>query len=116
MWDVEGTDEFADWYANELTRTDQVRAEAAIEFLEERGRGLGCPWADSLEGTRLKELIPRGGHIRILFRFDPRKTGLLLVGGNKEDLWDAWYRKMIPVGEALYEEHLAELREEGLHE
>ena len=33
MWDVEGTDEFADWYANELTRPDQVRVEAAIEAL-----------------------------------------------------------------------------------
>lgn len=32
---------------------------------------MGRPWVDSLAGTRLKELIPRGGHIGIRFRFDP---------------------------------------------
>jgi hypothetical protein len=113
---VEGTDEFADRYANKLTRADQIRVEAAIEFLEEIGPGLGRPRADSLDGTKLKELIPRGGHIRILFRFDPRQAGILLIGGTKEDLWDEWYRKTIPVGEILYEEYLADLREEGLLE
>ena len=96
------------------SRSDPGRP--AIEFLEEGGPGLGRPWADSLEGTKLKELIPRGGHIRILFRFDPRQAGILLIGGNKEDLWDEWYRKMIPIGEILYEEYLADLREEGLLE
>ena len=113
MWNVEGTDEFADWFEG-LSRADQARIEAAIERLEEQGPGLGRPWVDSLEGTRLKELIPRGGHIRVLFRFDPRKTGILLIGGNKQVLWDRWYRKMIPEAERLYETYLEELRKEGL--
>lgn len=113
MWSVEGTDQFADWFGR-LSRRDQVSVEAALEWIEERGPGLGRPWVDSLEGTRLKELIPRGGYIRILFRFDPRKTGILLIGGNKEGLWDQWYRKMIPEAEKLYEVYLAELRKEGL--
>ncbi len=113
MWDVEGTDEFADWFGR-LNRGDKSRVEAAIERLEETGPGLARPWADSLVGTKLKELIPRGDYIRILFRFDPRKTGILLIGGDKEGLWDEWYKKMIPVAEKLYEDYLEELRKEGL--
>jgi hypothetical protein len=115
VWDVEGTDEFADWFGG-LSRPDQVKVEASIEWLEERGPGLGRPWVDSLEGTRLKELIPRGGHIRILFRFDPRQTGILLIGGNKEGLWDRWYKRMIPEAEKLYQTYLEDLRKEGLLE
>jgi len=75
--------------------------------------GLGRPWADSLVGTKLKELIPRGDYIRILFRFDRRKTGILLIGGDKQGLWDEWYKKMIPLAEKLYEDYLEELRKEG---
>ena len=31
----------------------------------------------------MKELRTRGGHIRVLFAFDPRRTALLLLGGDK---------------------------------
>ncbi len=82
IWEVEGTDELVEWF-EALDRTDQVRVEAAIEHLERFGPDLGRPWADSLRGTRIKELIPRGGHVRILFRFDPRSVAILLVGGDK---------------------------------
>ncbi len=113
MWDVEGTDEFAEWFGR-LSRRDQVKVEAAIDWLEERGPALGRPWVDSLEGTRLKELIPRGGHMRILFRFDPRKTGILPIGGDKDGLRDQWYRRMIPEPEELCDTYLRELRKDGL--
>jgi hypothetical protein len=116
MWDVEGTDAFADWYDTQLDATERGRVEAAIEYLQERGPGLGRPWVDSLKGTRLKELIPRGGFLRILFRFDPRQTAILLIGGSKEGRWERWYEEMILVGEVLYEAYLAELHEEGLLE
>lgn len=113
MWDVEGTDEFADWFGG-LTRGDQVRVEAAIERLEEDGPGLGRPWADSLAGTALKELVPRGGHIRMLFRFDPRRSAILLLGGDKRDQWTEWYLRIIPIAERLYDLYLDELRKDGL--
>jgi hypothetical protein len=113
VWQVEGTDEFADWFGG-LSRGDKVRVEGAVESLEEKGPGLGRPWVDSLNGTKVKELIPRGGYIRVLFRFDPRKTGVLLIGGDKEDQWDRWYKKKIPEAEKLYETYLEELRKEGL--
>jgi len=50
--------------------------------------------------------------IRILFAFDPRRTGLLLLGGSKTDDWEGWYRRMVPIADALYAAHLAALRKE----
>jgi len=92
VWEIEGTDQFADWFGP-LSRADKVRVEAAIERLEEEGPGLGRPWVDSLVGSKVKELRPRGGYLRILFRFDPRKTGILLMAGNKEGLWSSGTRR-----------------------
>jgi hypothetical protein len=113
MWEVEGTEEFVGWF-EALDHEEKVRVEATIEHLEQLGPGLGRPWADSLHGTRIKELIPRGGHLRILFRFDPRSIAILRVGGDKAHQWARWYEAMIPVAEDLYRSHLDELREEGL--
>ena len=113
MWEIEGTDQFADWFGR-LSRDDKARVEAAIERLEEDGPGLGRPWVDSLVGTKIKELRPRGGHLRILFRFDPRKTGILLIAGDKRERWDQWYKTAIPGAERLYADYVAQLRREGL--
>lgn len=113
MWEVEGTGESIAWFGS-LGREDQVRVEATIEQLERLGPGLGRPWADSLRGTRLKELRPRGGHLRILFRFDPRSVAILLLGGDKVRRWRRWYDEHLPVAEDLYRQHVDELREEGL--
>ena len=72
--------------------------------------------ADSREGACRatgRGSAGRAAGIRILFRFDPRKTGILLIGGDKQGLWDEWYKKMIPLAEKLYEDYLEELRKEG---
>jgi hypothetical protein len=61
----------------------------------------------------MKELRPRGETIRVLFAFDPRRSAILLLGGDKRDRWSEWYAEMIPVADRLYEEHLAELEMEG---
>jgi hypothetical protein len=113
VWEVEGTDEFIAWFA-QLDDADASRVETTIQRLEEVGPGLGQPWADSLKGSRVKELIPRGGFIRILFRFDPRRTAIVLLGGSKQHDWTAWYEKSIPDAERLYEAYLHEIRDEGI--
>lgn len=61
----------------------------------------------------MKELIPPGGHIRVLFAFDPRRTAILLVGGDKRDRWNEWYGEMVPLTDELYDKHLEQLRQEG---
>jgi hypothetical protein len=114
-WEVEYTDQFEEWW-DALTAEEQRRVEAAVEVLQELGPALGRPWVDTLEGSRhpnMKELRPRGGHLRILFAFDPCRTAILLLGGDKTDQWSSWYDQAIPQADELYDEHLRELRDEG---
>jgi hypothetical protein len=114
-WEVEYTDEFGDWWES-LTQDEQDRIAIAVAVLEEKGPGLGRPWVDTLEGSRhanMKELRPRGGHLRILFVFDPRRFAILLLGGDKSGEWASWYEQAIPAADQLYDEHLSELRDEG---
>jgi hypothetical protein len=115
VWDVEYTDTFGSWW-DELGEDEQERIAASVELLQEVGPSLGRPTVDRLEGSRhanMKELRPRGGHIRVLFAFDPRRTAVLLVGGDKRGQWKRWYAQAIPAADDLYDEHLQTLRDEG---
>jgi hypothetical protein len=115
-WEVEVTDEFDQWM-DALARQDLQLVIAAVDELEAQGPGLGRPRVDTLAHTRvhnLKELRIPGSAVRILFAFDPRRTAILLVGGDKAGQWSRWYEQMIPVAEDLYERHLETLRKEGL--
>lgn len=117
-WEVEYTDEFGEWW-DWLSQGEQEGVAAAVETLEEMGPGLGRPLVDTVRGSRyphMKELRPPGGNIRILFAFDPARTAILLLGGDKTGEWNTWYRRMIPVADSLYEEHLRSLQGEGQHE
>jgi hypothetical protein len=63
----------------------------------------------------LKELRTQssGKPLRTFFIFDPRRSAILLIGGDKTG--DArFYDRMIPIADQLYETYLAELRKEGL--
>ena len=115
MWRVEYTEQFESWW-EQLSADEQERVAAAVELLEQHGPALGRPIVDTLEGSRhpnMKELRPRGGHIRVLFAFDPRRTAILLCGGDKSGLWSAWYAEAIPAADQLFEEHLQAIANEG---
>ena len=115
-WEVEYTDQFGQWY-RELDERSRDRVIAAVEALEEQGPGLGRPFVDTVKGSRhanMKELRPIGGSLRILFAFDPRRMAILLIGGDKTNRWQAWYREFIPIAGRLYDEHLETLETEGL--
>ena len=52
--------------------------------------------------------------IRILFVFDPYRSAVLLVAGDKSGQWNRWYRTAIPEAERLCEGYLdARKREVG---
>jgi hypothetical protein len=55
----------------------------------------------------------KGEPYRILYAFDPRRTAILLLGGNKGGE-DRWYEENIPKADALYDEYIEELQREGL--
>lgn len=64
---------------------------------------------------RIKELrCSSDGTLRVLFMSDPRRTAILLLGGNKSGRWQEWYRAAIPTADALYRVYLEELQAEGL--
>src|ERR1035437_3090262 len=115
MWKVEYTDQFEDWWLT-LSEQEQEAVTAAVEALGDRGPALGRPFVDAIQASRhanMKELRPRGGHIRVMFAFDPRRTAILLIGGDKSHKWSSWYAQAIPTADELYDEHLQALRDEG---
>ena len=54
-----------------------------------------------------------GKPLRGFYAFDPRRTAILLIGGDKTGN-DRFYETMIPVADRLYDDYLTELRKEGL--
>jgi hypothetical protein len=72
---------------------------------------------DSIKASRhhnMKELRSVGGNLRALFCFDPRRTAIVLLGGDKTNHWAEWYDENIPIADDLYDVYLTELKEEGL--
>mgnify|MGYP005846497935 CR=1 FL=1 len=54
-----------------------------------------------------------GRPIRIFYAFDPRRSAILLIGGDKTGD-GRFYEKYVPLADRLYDEHLEELRKGGL--
>jgi hypothetical protein len=49
-----------------------------------------------------------------LFVFDPWRSSILLVAGDKSGQWHSWYEDAIPLAEQRYEAYLKErAQEEG---
>ncbi len=114
-WKVEYTDQFAEWWGS-LSENEQQALTAAVQLLERDGPALGRPLADTIKGSRhanMKELRPPATTLRVLFAFDPRRSAILLIGGNKEHRWHQWHQEYIPIADVLYDEHLDELAREG---
>jgi hypothetical protein len=115
-WEVEYTDDFGEWW-DSLDPEEQDSVDSAVGLLEQRGPHLGFPYSSAIESSRhahLRELRiqHRGEPYRVLYAFDPRRVALLLIGGSKTGD-DRWYEQFVPKADALYDEHLKELREEG---
>jgi hypothetical protein len=45
--------------------------------------------------------------------FDPYRSAVLLVAGDKSGQWNRWYRTAIPEAERLYEDYLDERKREA---
>jgi hypothetical protein len=109
-WSVKVTEEYAAWFTalikDDLNSATQVAQ--AVAALREEGPALGRPLVDRIQGSRLhhlKELRPGSAgrsEIRVLFAFDPARSALLLLGGDKAGNWQRWYRDNIPLAEQLY--------------
>lgn len=117
VWEVEFTDEFGRWW-HTLSERHQDAVAAGVELLQEQGPNLRFPYSSDVRSSRhgvMRELRVRSGGrpLRVFYAFDPRRTSILLVGGDKTGD-DRFYEKYVPVADDLYDEHLDELRKEGL--
>jgi hypothetical protein len=119
MWEVEYTYEFEQWWLD-LTQEQQEALDARVMLLAEHGPGLKRPVVGDIKASRhanMKELrTSKGGALRVLFAFDPRRHAILLLGGDKSGEWSDWYEWAVPQADDLYDTHLQELRDEGLLE
>lgn len=108
----------AEWLTS-LDGGSREQVVAAVELLEEHGPHLGRPLVDSVVGSRhknMKELRPGSSgrsELRLLFAFDPERSAIILVAGDKAGAWKRWYRQSIPKADDLFDEHLRTLKGEG---
>jgi hypothetical protein len=117
VWTVEYTDEFGTWWKS-LSEGLQNDTTAIVELLEEDGPGLRFPRSSGIEGSKrehMRELrIQSGGNpIRVFYAFDTRRKAILLIGGDKTGN-NRFYEEYIPIADRLYDEHIEQIRNEGL--
>jgi hypothetical protein len=116
-WDVEGTDDFRDWFEN-LQDEEQASIGRVVDLLVEHGPSLPYPYSSGIATSRhrhMRELRVQheGRPYRVLYAFDPRRSAILLLGGDKTGN-ERWYEKHVPIADTLYDEYLGELKQEGL--
>ena len=54
-----------------------------------------------------------GAPYRIFYAFDPRRTAILLIGGDKTGD-ERFYERMLPLADRLYDVYLDDITKEGL--
>ena len=115
-WEVEFTDEFHRWWKS-LTEGEQNDVALSVRHLVEFGPALGFPHSSKVTTSRhpqMRELRTQSGGrpLRTLYAFNPLRTAILLIGGDKTGD-DRWYETMVPAADKLFDNHLKELRNEG---
>ena len=62
----------------------------------------------------MKKLRGKAGEslLRVLYAFDPRRTAILLIGGDKSGS-ERWSEEFVPIADRLFDEHLAGLKRES---
>ena len=111
---VEGTEEFRSWFSA-LGERDIRVVNRVVAMLAMYGVTLGEPHSSAIRGSKfaLRELRPKRGKspLRIIYAFDPIRSAVLLLGGDKGA--DArFYPRAIEHAEALWLEHLEKVRKE----
>lgn len=114
-WEIEYTGEFETWW-NDLNEEEQVDITAVVDVLAERGPGLRRPLVGVIDDSKhpnMKELIVQhaGRPYRVFFIFDPRRTAILLIGGDKTGN-PRFYEEYIPKADKIYDDYLRELEKE----
>lgn len=110
---VEFTGICLEWYES-LTETWQDEIDVVTYLLEHYGPAIPRAYSKPAEGSTYSHMLElriqcQGHPIRILYAFDPKRTAILLIGGDKTGD-GRWYKKNIPKADELYKQHLASLQ------
>ena len=114
VWNVAFGDEF-DVEFGELSQAVQDEMLALAKLLGELGPQLRRPHADTLNNSsfaNMKELRfeADGGVWRVAFAFDPERTAILLVAGDKSGVSEKrLYKTLIAKADKRYQAHLNRL-------
>ncbi|WP_449416205.1 type II toxin-antitoxin system RelE/ParE family toxin [Phormidium nigroviride] len=116
-WEIEYTDQFGEWW-EVLAETQQEDIASVVQLLEEKGPNLPFPYSSGVNGSKhshLRELRiqSEGNPLRVFYAFDPRRTAILLIGGDKTGD-NRFYEKYVPIADRLYDEYIEELKQEDL--
>jgi len=111
-WEVEFSAEFGEWW-DSLNAAEQQSVDFSVSLLQAAGPMLRMPHSSGIESSRhahMRELRVQheGRPYRVLYAFDPRRTAILLIGGDKTGN-DRWYEANVPRADAIYDRHLREL-------
>jgi hypothetical protein len=110
-WNV---DFHGDFYPEFIELPEEVKLEllAKIALLEEFGPTLKRPHVDTLNGstyTNMKELrfSASDGVWRVAFAFDPNRSAILLVAGDKSGGSEKrFYQRLIETADRRFKQHL----------
>ena len=100
-----------------MNADEQDAVTFSVDLLERNGPMLKFPYSSEVKGSRhgaMRELRSqcKGNPLRTFYAFDPRRTGVLLIGGDKTGS-DRFYYVMVPKADKIYDEYLKEIQEEN---
>jgi hypothetical protein len=120
-WTVEIGDEFEAEF-NDLHEDVQTEILALSRLLQQFGPQLGRPRVDTLNGSRhanMKELrfSANDGEWRVAFAFDPKRTAIMLVAGDKSGASErTFYKQLITRADKRFDAHLTRLKQKEVKE
>ena len=114
-WEVEFSDEFEQWW-DDLTAAEQKSVDFTVSLLQDVEPALKMPHSSGVETSRHKHMRElrvqhQGRPYRVLYAFDPRRSAMLLIGGDKTGN-NRCYEEYVPLADAVYDTHLRELENE----
>jgi hypothetical protein len=109
-WAVDTTEEYDAWFL-EQGEDGQTSIQMKVEILKEYGPHLPRPHADTLKGSKLKNLkelrTQTTDHVfRVAFLFDEERKAVLLIGGDKKGKnKERFYKNLIKQAEKIYQQY-----------